>query len=122
MNRWTTPDPMGLIDGPNTYVFVKANPINKEDILGLFIKYDKDPCDDYQNGACRKQGEDWLDCAGRLAQSCLHCIRSEVCNGPCLSCFFTGQGCAGCIVCLTGVGGATAGCGYGAMLWCLIPC
>jgi len=36
MNRWTTRDPLGMVDGPNTYIYVKDNPLNEIDILGLF--------------------------------------------------------------------------------------
>ncbi|MCK5862692.1 MAG: RHS repeat-associated core domain-containing protein, partial [Candidatus Hydrogenedentes bacterium] len=33
--RWGTPDPAGLIDGPNVYGYVKGNPVNNYDPLGL---------------------------------------------------------------------------------------
>ena len=122
MNRWTAPDPVGLIDGPNAYGYTRGDSINNFDVLGLFINCDEDPCNDYRNGACRKDGEDWLDCAGRMAKSCLHCMNLDVCTGPCTSCFFAGLSCDGCITCLVAAGGVAAGCGYGAMLWCLIPC
>ena len=35
MNRWTMPDPMGLIDGPNVYGYVKNAPIRFLDKLGF---------------------------------------------------------------------------------------
>ena len=35
--RWTTPDPAGMIDGPNMYGYVKGNPIMHHDPLGLWI-------------------------------------------------------------------------------------
>ena len=34
-SRWLTPDPAGLIDGPNVYGYVMGNPVNKYDPLGL---------------------------------------------------------------------------------------
>jgi len=33
--RWTTPDPEGMIDGPNMYSYVSSNPIEHFDPLGL---------------------------------------------------------------------------------------
>ncbi|NLV44305.1 MAG: RHS repeat-associated core domain-containing protein, partial [Candidatus Hydrogenedentes bacterium] len=35
MNRWTSPDPAGLVDGPNIYIYVLNNSINSVDLLGL---------------------------------------------------------------------------------------
>ena len=35
MNRWTSPDPAELIDGPNVYAYVGGNPVVYMDILGL---------------------------------------------------------------------------------------
>jgi RHS repeat-associated protein len=35
ISRWTTPDPAGLIDGPNVYGYVKGNPAMKIDKYGL---------------------------------------------------------------------------------------
>jgi len=32
--RWLTPDPMGFIDGPNVYAYVKNNPVNLVDLFG----------------------------------------------------------------------------------------
>lgn len=34
--RWTACDPDGMVDGPNLYIFVKANPIRYVDVLGSF--------------------------------------------------------------------------------------
>lgn len=36
MARWTTSDPMGMIDGPNMYAYVKGKPVYQTDCLGLF--------------------------------------------------------------------------------------
>ena len=33
--RWMTRDPMGMVDGPNRYAYVKSRPINIFDLLGL---------------------------------------------------------------------------------------
>lgn len=34
LGRWTSCDPSGLRDGPNTYLYVNDNPVNKVDITG----------------------------------------------------------------------------------------
>ena len=34
--RWLTPDPLGHIEGPNTYIYASNNPINRIDPYGLF--------------------------------------------------------------------------------------
>lgn len=36
LGRWTTPDPLGFIDGPNRYAYVKNNPLILQDCYGLF--------------------------------------------------------------------------------------
>ncbi len=36
MNRWTIPDPAGLIDGPNVYAYVGGNPVQHIDNLGAW--------------------------------------------------------------------------------------
>ncbi len=33
--RWLKRDPLGMIDGPNMYAYVKGNPVNSKDIWGL---------------------------------------------------------------------------------------
>jgi len=35
VGRWTTPDPLGMIDGPNMYLFVHDDPVNFSDAWGL---------------------------------------------------------------------------------------
>jgi RHS repeat-associated protein len=35
IGRWTTPDPLGMIDGPNMYLYVNDDPVNKSDSWGL---------------------------------------------------------------------------------------
>jgi len=42
MARWTTVDPLGMVDGPNVYGYVKGNPIYYFDKNGL----ERDPCTD----------------------------------------------------------------------------
>jgi len=37
LGRYTTSDPLGLLDGVNTYVYVKSNPIIYKDIMGLSV-------------------------------------------------------------------------------------
>ena len=34
--RWTTRDPLGMVDGPNVYAYVRGNPVNYTDPLGLW--------------------------------------------------------------------------------------
>ena len=36
MNRWTSADPAGLIDGPNVYAYVGGNPVQHIDNLGAW--------------------------------------------------------------------------------------
>ena len=33
--RWTTRDPLGMVDGPNVYAYVRGNPVGFSDPLGL---------------------------------------------------------------------------------------
>jgi RHS repeat-associated protein len=33
--RWLTPDPLGMVDGPNVYSYVRNNPVNRFDPFGL---------------------------------------------------------------------------------------
>ena len=35
IGRWLTPDPLGMVDGPNTYLYVNNNPVNLVDPYGL---------------------------------------------------------------------------------------
>ena len=35
MARWTTRDPLGMVDGPNVYAYVISNPLIFDDSLGL---------------------------------------------------------------------------------------
>jgi len=35
MARWTTPDPLGMVDGTNVFAYVKGNPVNYMDLYGL---------------------------------------------------------------------------------------
>jgi RHS repeat-associated protein len=37
VGRWITRDPLGMVDGPNVYVFVRNNPVNWIDWLGLDV-------------------------------------------------------------------------------------
>ena len=36
--RWTTRDPLGMVDGPNVYAYVRGNPVNAVDVWGLFAQ------------------------------------------------------------------------------------
>ena len=35
IGRWLTPDPFGLVDGPNLYVYLQNSPLNAPDPWGL---------------------------------------------------------------------------------------
>ena len=35
IGRWITPDPLGIIDGPNIYIYLNNNPLNDIDPWGL---------------------------------------------------------------------------------------
>jgi len=35
VGRWLTPDPLGMVDGPNVYAYVNNNPVNMVDPYGL---------------------------------------------------------------------------------------
>lgn len=39
MSRWATRDPLGMVDGPNSYAYTKGNTINSYDEDGRYIKY-----------------------------------------------------------------------------------
>ena len=41
LGRWTSPDPGGMVDGPNLYAFVSGNPLSYSDPLGLCKKKKK---------------------------------------------------------------------------------
>jgi len=43
MARWTTLDPMGMVDGPNMYAYVNDLPINRFDLMGLTLRADDIP-------------------------------------------------------------------------------
>jgi RHS repeat-associated protein len=84
IGRWTTPDPLGLIDGPNFYGYAKNKPINTYDELGLAC------CpEDYQ--ACvEKARSDLTSCLNRARGNYIGCqlIGGAACAVGC------GLGCA----------------------------
>ena len=41
MNRWISPDPLGAIDGPNLYAYVRNNPLKYVDYFGLNSELDE---------------------------------------------------------------------------------
>ena len=42
IGRWTQPDPLGMVNGPNMYLYVNNNPVNKVDPYGLFWSWSRD--------------------------------------------------------------------------------
>jgi len=40
VGRWTTADPLGMVDGPNEYLYVDGDPVNLEDSYGLYSSMD----------------------------------------------------------------------------------
>lgn len=38
--RWLSRDPLGMVDGPNVYVYALSNPVSYKDSLGLSVIYD----------------------------------------------------------------------------------
>jgi len=79
MNRWTSGDPAGLVDGPNVYEYVGENPVTHIDKKGL----NKNPVDWYERfinakNICDKKKQDGIR----------KCIKKELNNDfgndPCL--------------------------------------
>jgi len=58
MNRWTMPDPAGLVDGSNIVQYVNSNPLSNYDPLGL----QKDPCEGPPCDRKVKSKSDCQDC------------------------------------------------------------
>jgi len=48
IGRWTSPDPLGEIDGPNLYAYVKNNPIAYVDYFGLASEINDGNKDEFQ--------------------------------------------------------------------------
>ena len=55
--RWLTRDPLGMVDGPNIYSYVRANPINFIDPMGTGIL-----CDIICHGLCLLTGAGFCIC------------------------------------------------------------
>ena len=61
MARWTTLDPMGMVNGPNMYAYVNDLPINRFDLMGLTLRADDIPHVNPWVGAIRMMNVDaWL--------------------------------------------------------------
>ena len=88
--RWLTRDPLGMIDGPNTYAYVGLNPIDNYDSLGLKRDGVNDeqcrPCTDkIRNGkkkACSKESLDRITDRSRR-----RCIKKKCSKGR-INCSF----------------------------------
>ena len=81
--RWTTRDPLGMIDGPNMYEYVNSAPIGTVDALGLFTtRQCKEACDKMYPkkktgyGACLQVCIAFNGCACQgLEKYCDHLLR-----------------------------------------------
>ena len=80
--RWTTRDPLGMIDGPNVYAYVRGNPVNFRDPLGLFGFTCWDVgmlgcilCEARPNRYCNKKvcGEEYECCKPHTVDECDRC-------------------------------------------------
>ncbi|HXH09025.1 MAG TPA: toxin TcdB middle/C-terminal domain-containing protein [Alphaproteobacteria bacterium] len=56
LGRWTPSDPLGMVDGPNTYAYVKANPVMRVDAGGA----NSEPANFVKNVASFEEGIDFL--------------------------------------------------------------
>ncbi|MCK4400744.1 hypothetical protein KAW08_00390 [bacterium] len=54
IGRWTQPDPLGMVNGPNLYLYVNNNPINNIDPHGLMLRRLKNLWDISGFGRARK--------------------------------------------------------------------
>ncbi len=63
--RWLTRDPLGMVDGPNVYAYVRGNPITCVDPLGLFV---------VKKACC-------AGCAFLIAWDIYDTIKSKICHG-----------------------------------------
>ena len=57
MARWTTPDPLGMIDGPNRYAYVGGRVVIALDRLGLLRDCDAEHIDSFN--ACYEGAAPW---------------------------------------------------------------
>ena len=71
MAGWTTRGPMGMVDGPNVYVYVSSNPTTRFDPMGLC----GDDC--YKH---KKPGEGYTGCVQRRIKCCVTSLDSN--NNP----------------------------------------
>jgi RHS repeat-associated protein len=104
-HRWLTRDPLGMVDGPNVYAYVRGNPINTSDPLGLTEQEDDcDPCKEERDAAkgAADDAERALVACGAAQGACALCIRRCVVT-PTPWCGF---------VCVGICGGAVATCNW----------
>jgi RHS repeat-associated protein len=97
MNRWTSPDPSELVDGPNVYAYVGGNPLSFMDSLGL-----------------RKTGESFNCCMNRCVGVAGDWRIVTACTGVCFACLVFPFACPACLLC-TGMSG-------GVIITCLWAC
>ena len=115
MARWTTRDPLGMVDGPNTYAYVRANPIAKFDPLGLRLYWPGHPADPYYDWpspppykCCIKWEPAWKYMGYSSARDCAQGIMGDA-NSP----IFEGLICVGLIGCFYRPATPTIGIGFG---------
>ena len=101
MNRWTTLDPEGVVDGPNLYEYVRGRPVNLLDILGL----ESSACPDCSNLAILA----YEDCVLALAAGSACAIAMGYCAKCLISCALFPVSCSACVVpCISAAGACAA--------------
>ena len=110
--RWLTRDPLGMVDGPNVYAYVKARPITVGDALGLSILSDflgSDAAACITGIVCCYGVIDALITGGSAlfysCMGCAACLTGTAAGFP-MNMFICATACAGCV---TGVAGILAG-------------
>jgi RHS repeat-associated protein len=128
-SRWLSRDPLGMVDGPNVYAYVRDNPIDNIDALGLHILYwPNHPADPYykwpkpiQNiPCCQQTGPTNAELLGMSSSECARSIVGDADGQPGVSECLIVCGIVGCKVQCIGYGLAL-GAAFQyvmALLWC----
>ena len=88
MTRWTTRDPLGMIDGPNMYGYVGGRTLATVDITGSQATEPRDPCQENNANRCQdcclqKAQERFQSCRRRYPWNI---FRRGLCNAPAEQC------------------------------------